>query len=117
MLILADDLTGAADCGVACACAGLEALNEHACSADAEVLSVDTDTRRMTPERAALEIDRFVRACALDEDLLLFKKIDSTLRGHVAAEIAAVLGAYRSLHPGAGQVVALMAPAFPAYGR
>jgi D-threonate/D-erythronate kinase len=120
MLILADDLTGAADCGVACACAGLEtlvALKEHACSGDAEVLSVDTDTRRMTPEKAALEIERFVRACARGEDLLLFKKIDSTLRGHVAAEIAAVLAAYRSLHPGAGQAFALMAPAFPGHGR
>lgn len=53
MLILADDLTGAADCGVACAAAGLEtvvALNRLARSADAEVLSVDADTRRMTPE-------------------------------------------------------------------
>ena len=120
MLILADDLTGAADCGAASACSGLEtfvAFDEHACSADAEVLSVDTDTRRMTPESAALAIDRLVRACALGEDLLLFKKIDSTLRGHVAAEIAAMLASYRSLHQGAGQAVALMAPAFPAYGR
>ncbi len=120
MLILADDLTGAADCGVACACAGLEtllALNEHACNADSEVLSVDADTRRMTPEKAAQQIDRLVRTCAFGEGLLLFKKIDSTLRGHVAAEIAAALAAYRSLHPGAGQAVALMAPAFPAHGR
>ncbi len=120
MLILADDLTGAADCGVACAAAGLEtvvALNRLARSADAEVLSVDADTRRMTPEEACREVDRLIRQCALDPDLLFFQKIDSTLRGNVAAELAAALRTYGSLHQVAGETVAVMAPAFPANGR
>lgn len=41
---------------------------------------------------------------------ILFKKIDSTLRGHVAAELAAV-------RPVLGKRPVLFAPAFPAQGR
>lgn len=41
---------------------------------------------------------------------ILFKKIDSTLRGHVAAELAAI-------RPALGRRAVLFAPAFPAQGR
>ena len=50
-------------------------------------------------------------------DLLLFKKIDSTLRGNVGAELAAALHASRDVRPGAPRRIAIMAPAFPAFGR
>jgi uncharacterized protein YgbK (DUF1537 family) len=120
MLILADDLSGAADCGVACVGAGLAtvvALRETAGDVDADVLSLDADTRCMDPESAAQEVSRIVRNYASSRDLLLYKKIDSTLRGNVAIELAATLEAHRSAHAHKAHTVAVMAPAFPAIGR
>jgi 4-hydroxythreonine-4-phosphate dehydrogenase len=120
MLILADDLSGAADCGVACVCAGLStvvALQETAGEVAADVLSLDADTRRMDPEAAAREVGRIVRNYASNQNLFLYKKIDSTLRGNVAIELAAALDAHRRANPLKVRTIAVMAPAFPAIGR
>jgi len=115
--IVADDLTGAADSATAFARRGLhtELLLRDAASIDADpaVLAWDADTRRMAPADAAaahrIALQRFGAP-----DAGTFKKIDSTLRGHPAAEIAAIfqaLGDYG--RPGFG----VFAPAFPAMGR
>ncbi len=120
ILIIADDLSGAADCGVACAGAGLETLVAFRQTDEepaAEVLSLDSDTRRMGPDEAAREVDRLVRANCARPDLLQFKKIDSTLRGNIGPELAAALGALRSMRDESVRTVAVMAPAFPAIGR
>jgi uncharacterized protein YgbK (DUF1537 family) len=115
ILIIADDLTGAADCGAACAARGLEtvvALDDSDGIPRTEVLAFDANTRGMTAEKAAAETARIVREYPAR---IVYKKIDSTLRGNVAAEVAAALEAYRGLgHPEAGAVVA---PAFPSMGR
>jgi len=79
--------------------------------ARAEVVALDLDTRSK-PEKSAQRIAR--RAFSgrtVKHAAILFKKIDSTLRGHVAAELAAAshaLGVRRTL---------LFSPAFPAQGR
>ena len=117
ILILADDLSGAADCGVACVWSGLKtvvALNDDDADLDAEVLALDADTRCIDATTSIAKVRRVMRKYASNDDLLLFKKIDSTLRGNVAEELAAALEALRSTHPAA---VAVMAPAFPAIGR
>jgi D-threonate/D-erythronate kinase len=118
MLILADDLTGAADCAVACAAYGLRtivALDDCAkCNAD--VLAIDANTRAAEPDRAAAVMARLVDEHVRD-DMLVYKKIDSTLRGNVAAELAAALRARRALAGASQDIVALLAPAFPANGR
>jgi uncharacterized protein YgbK (DUF1537 family) len=109
MLIIADDLSGAADCAIGFASAGyrtvvtLDAVE----SLDADVIAADTDTRRLAPAEAG------TRTAAVWKTLrapgrCLYKKIDSTLRGNWAAEVAA-------LQPLAG--LAIVAPAFPATGR
>jgi D-threonate/D-erythronate kinase len=119
MLILADDLSGAADCGVACVSAGLEtivALRDTEEVIAADVLSLDSDTRSLPPDRAASEVRSVMRHYAQASELLLFKKIDSTLRGNVGSELAAALDALRAARPGA-RSVAIMAPAFPEMGR
>jgi uncharacterized protein YgbK (DUF1537 family) len=119
MLILADDLSGAADCGVACVGAGLEtivALTHTGEVAAADVLSLDADTRSMPPDRAALQVRNLLRHYAQAPELLLFKKIDSTLRGNVGSELAAALDALRAARPGSRSVT-IMAPAFPEMGR
>jgi D-threonate/D-erythronate kinase len=120
ILILADDLSGAADCGVACVGAGLKtlvALRHTDEDPEADVLALDADTRRMAPDQAASEVDRLVRAYAGDSETLIFKKIDSTLRGNVGEELAAALHALRSSCVDDARCVAVMAPAFPVIGR
>jgi D-threonate/D-erythronate kinase len=117
VLILADDLSGAADCGIACVRAGLNAvvsLGSPSSEMTIDVVALDADTRSMSAVAASQRMSQLVQAHAHDPALLLFKKIDSTLRGHLGPELAAVLEARRAAVPGA---VAIMAPAFPANGR
>ncbi|MBA1366691.1 four-carbon acid sugar kinase family protein, partial [Burkholderia gladioli] len=56
LLIVADDLSGAADCAIAFAAAGrrtVVSLDASAPARPAAVLAVDTDTRRLAPAEAA----------------------------------------------------------------
>jgi uncharacterized protein YgbK (DUF1537 family) len=131
VLIIADDLSGAADCGIACSCHGLETLVhlERANAASAQppnlsgvdVVAVDTDTRSLPHREAAAVVAdivrRYDRDLNQDEPCLLFKKIDSTLRGPFGAELAAALLARRAAWPQLSRIVVLLAPAFPAQGR
>jgi D-threonate/D-erythronate kinase len=119
MLVIADDLTGAADCAVACASHGLRSMVVlgNCRDADADVLAIDANTRAMQPEQAAAEIARLMRAHGCGPETLVYKKIDSTLRGNVAVELAAVLEARRALASSGARTVAVLAPAFPATGR
>ena len=111
ILILADDLSGAADCAVACHRAGMQAkvcMEPQAFTDQAEALAVDLDSRPRSPAQAwALTL----AAKSLIDGRALYRKIDSTLRGHVSLEIAATLEA---AGPGAFVVVC---PAYPITGR
>jgi len=116
-VILADDLSGAADCAVACVQRGLATtvtLGEPSGVVQADVISIDADTRRLDPTSAAERMRALTAAFAPRAETLLFKKIDSSLRGHLGPEVAAVLEARRA---GGARTVAVMAPALPASGR
>jgi uncharacterized protein YgbK (DUF1537 family) len=117
-LIIADDLTGAADCAIAFAKHGLESVvawDQHREAGGVSVLSVDAGTRSLAPEQAAqLQVD--VLASHYCPGLHLYKKIDSTLRGQPAAELAALL-AYTPSYPDGRPRLAIVAPAFPLAGR
>ncbi|WP_342165914.1 four-carbon acid sugar kinase family protein [Methylobacterium sp. SD21] len=115
-LILADDLTGAADCAIAFRRRGRAAAviwGETAWDEEVPVLSYDADSRGLSEaaaaQRHAALLQRFHTA-----GRRLFKKIDSTLRGHPAAEIAASLAPLRAVH---GHAFGILAPAFPGTGR
>lgn len=112
VLIIADDLSGAADCASAYARAGRETLvvidrEANGAHEAADVVALDADSRRM-PAAEAARLHRALHARHAAPGQLLYKKIDSTLRGNFAAEIAAIADA-------AG--MAIVAPAFPAAGR
>jgi len=120
ILIIADDLSGAADCAMACAFTGLKtvvSLGNAEGETDAEVLSVDANTRCLEPAAAAIRISELMRQYSSGSPEIIFKKIDSTLRGNVAEELAALLKAQRELKPQNGGAVAVLAPAFPANAR
>lgn len=119
LLILADDLSGAADCANACISSGLNAVvsfedvNDHF---QGEVLSIDCNTRHLSPTEAAARVTDIMRSPLLQEpDQLVFKKVDSTLRGNVGSELRVTLDERRAAS--SNRIVAVMAPAFPAGGR
>jgi uncharacterized protein YgbK (DUF1537 family) len=117
-LIIADDLTGAADCAIAFAKHGLESVvawDKHRDAGGVPVLSVDAATRGLPPGLAAKrQVD--VLAAHYTPGMRLYKKIDSTLRGQPAAELAALL-AFEPARTGGRSRIAIVAPAFPATGR
>ena len=83
---------------------------------ETEVLSIDCDTRHLSPSEAAARISRVMQSSHLrPSERILFKKVDSTLRGNIASELHTVLAERRASSP--NRVVAIMAPAFPAGGR
>ena len=79
--------------------------------ADADVLAFDANTRSATPELAASRTVEIVRGHPAE---IVYKKIDSTLRGNPGIEVAAALEEFRRRHP---RAFAVIAPAFPAMGR
>jgi D-threonate/D-erythronate kinase len=129
-VIIADDLTGAADACVAFVMRGLsgavmfeasktgEALASPSLASGgvsggaADVIAISTDSRGLPPSLAAERVAAALRAAraAFGRDHFQFKKIDSTLRGPVGAEIQAAMTA-------ADASIAIVAPAYPAMGR
>jgi uncharacterized protein YgbK (DUF1537 family) len=110
LVLIADDLTGAADSGVQFVKRGLSAELALADtpSTDTEVLLIDTESRNDTPEVARAKVQAI--AYSLPPVEFIYKKMDSTLRGNVGSELAAIMKA-RCLER------ALVAPAFPRSGR
>ncbi|HWL29951.1 MAG TPA: four-carbon acid sugar kinase family protein [Burkholderiaceae bacterium] len=121
--VLADDLTGAADAAVALAGPARDAEIHLALPQDpqsgAAVMAIDLDTRRM-PVDAARSVTARCASSLVSSHRHLFKKIDSTLRGHIGAELAAL---YRQAWPACdrgshGQThLCIVAPAHPLMGR
>ncbi len=114
IVVLADDLTGACDAGAAFLRAGRPVRvwfgSSVLFSAPESVQAFNTNSRWLSPRRAAHAVSRATEALAADPNSLFFKKVDSAARGPIAAE---VLAAHRSL----GTRAILFAPAFPAAGR
>jgi uncharacterized protein YgbK (DUF1537 family) len=113
-LILADDLTGAADCAIAFAQSGLPAAVIWDPDGPEEtVIAIDANSRTDDAETAAIRHRRLVEQ-RYRPGTALFKKIDSTLRGQPAAELAETMRAVREY----GEIsLAIVAPAFPEAGR
>lgn len=108
LTILADDLTGACDTGTLFAASAAVAVTVWPQPpAPGTVRVLDTETRTLGRGEAAR---RLVAATRAAPDQRYFKKIDSTLRGHVGAEVDALLRA-------SGAASALLTPAFPGQGR
>jgi uncharacterized protein YgbK (DUF1537 family) len=109
VVIIADDLTGACDAAAPFAARGAEGTvslwsRPLACS---EICSISTESRDV--EEA--EIRRRMQCVAgARRQEIVFKKIDSTLRGHVRAEIEVAMEAF-------GLDSAVVTPAFPDMGR
>jgi uncharacterized protein YgbK (DUF1537 family) len=117
-LIVADDLTGAADCAIAFSRRGHAAMVTWGEVGDAPdhqlpVLAYNAATRGLAADAAAGRHAEVLERW-FSPERRLFKKIDSTLRGQPAAEIAAALVHLKSRF---GPAFGVFAPAYPATGR
>lgn len=75
------------------------------------MLAVDLDTRSKSERTARRVVRRAFASSRARKAAILYKKVDSTLRGHLAAEIAAARAALGPQRP------VVVCPAFPAQGR
>lgn len=108
--ILADDLTSAADGAAPFVVQGLSAWigrGEKPKQITA-VTAVDSGSRSMSAAAAAKRAADLIRQ--LSDHRILYKTVDSTLRGHIAEEMAAAFAV-------SGRKRLVFAPAFPDAGR
>lgn len=112
--IIADDLSGGADSGVSFSHAGLDVAIQLNRTAEppawAQAVVVPTDSRDQGADEARAAVAEAVASLTLRQPAMWYKKIDSTLRGHLALELAVTI---RGVRPD----LTVVAPAFPAHGR
>lgn len=108
--ILADDLTSAADGAAPFVDRGYDAAigRGQLPTSSAAVLAIDSGSRSLSAGEAAESVARLTAELASRQ--VLYKTVDSTLRGHVKVELEAAFGA-------SGRKMLVFAPAFPAAGR
>ncbi|WP_078351771.1 four-carbon acid sugar kinase family protein [Salmonella enterica] len=115
MIVIADDFTGSNDTGVQLAKKG--ARTEVMLSASqkpsrrADVLVINTESRAMPADQAASAVYAALSPwCETSPAPLVYKKIDSTFRGNIGAEVTAAMRASQ-------RKLAVIAAAIPAAGR
>ena len=111
-LIVADDFTGANDTGVQLKRNGIpvKVILRTGASDESHSVVLDTESRSLPGEEAFQKVSRMLDAMDLSQFDCVIKKVDSTLRGNIAEEIAAVDQAYHS-------ELIIFAPALPDLGR
>ena len=109
VLALADDLSGAAETAAALGLRSRLVLGPATVTSPArgEAVVIDLDTRRSPADEAARAVHTSL-AAGTPGDAVLFKKVDSLLRGNLAAETAAYA---------VGAEAVVVAPALPVAGR
>ena len=113
ILVIADDLTGAAEIGGIGVQHGLSARIwslKVRIFGGADLLVINTDSRHLPASQAAACVANALRGNPPNRFSLIYKKTDSLLRGPVAAEIGAMLDALHSQR-------AVLAPQNPKLGR
>jgi uncharacterized protein YgbK (DUF1537 family) len=116
LAIIADDLSSATDCGAQVVRSGLSVvvpLGGYSLPKEAggtQVISVDTDSRSLSADHAYAKVKAATQQLVTQGWTHFYKSVDSTLRGNLGAEIEAVLDVVKP-------DCAVIAPAFPKYGR
>lgn len=116
--IISDDFTGANDSGVRLAQKGLKSKViiaetddlQHKGDSEIDVWIVDTDSRAMGAEDAYRAVWQEVTRLKKRGVKKFYKKVDSTMRGSVPAEL-------KAMQEAAAVDVLFIAPAFPDMGR
>jgi D-threonate/D-erythronate kinase len=113
--ILADDLAGAADCAVPFARAGffteIFLYPEIFARTNPAVGAIDLHTRELAPDHADRLTSQALRLIRSDCETVWYRKVDSTLRGNVGADVLSTVSGIP------GKRVVFCALAFPDAGR
>jgi len=110
--VIADDFTGACDVGIQFTKHGISTsiiLGNSPAKASSALVVQNTDTRNTTARFAYQKVRRVCSRYKVARFELAYKKIDSSLRGNLGAELDAVVEIFRR------HVV--VCPAYPEYGR
>jgi uncharacterized protein YgbK (DUF1537 family) len=116
LLVIADDFTGSNDTGVQLAKKGARVDVSFSWQSEgskkAEVVVINTESRALPAQQAQQRVAESIQAQKnlLNKNTIVYKKIDSTFRGNVGAEVASALQT-------SGATVAIIAAAIPAAGR
>ncbi|HEY2933444.1 MAG TPA: four-carbon acid sugar kinase family protein [Acidobacteriota bacterium] len=114
VFVIADDLTGACDVGVqfaACSPAAIVWLDwGSAVPATDDVAIFTTESRNLQPAEAAAAVSRVCEVFSPTARQLIYKKIDSTMRGNIGTELSAAMSTCRRTR-------AVVCPAFPQMKR
>lgn len=112
--ILADDFTGAHDVGLPFAKKGLETVVltdlDRLAELQAAVIVIDTNSRDCSVSVGNERVRAACEAILKVGGTLYYKKVDSTVRGHIGQELDVI-------HEVFGQNISLFVPAFPDIGR
>jgi len=112
IIVIADDLSGAAEIAGIAFAHGLsaEVQRQFEAASTAQVIAVDTDSRDVAAAGAAQQLRAITEQILAAGPDCVFKKVDSLLRGNVRGEIEAVLDVI-------GHRRAILIPANPSRGR
>jgi D-threonate/D-erythronate kinase len=112
IIVLADDLSGAAELAGLAFAHGLTAdvQRQFDPATNSQLIALDTDSRHLPPAAASDRVRQIAAEVIAIQPAWIFKKVDSVLRGNVRAEIEALLAA-------TSQLSALLIPANPSRGR
>ncbi|HIF9182364.1 TPA: four-carbon acid sugar kinase family protein [Photobacterium damselae] len=111
LIVIADDFTGANDTGVQLAKRGATvavALSKMPVKCDIPV--INTESRSKTTEFSIEAVQKAIIENIDKDTKVVFKKIDSTFRGNIGAEIEAAVSAFKA-------EIIIVAGAIPAAGR
>jgi D-threonate/D-erythronate kinase len=116
--IIADDLTGANDTGVQFAKNGYktrvlildEELKKIEFENNHDVLVIDTETREVEENVARSKLIKILQEIKVSEKDIIYKKIDSTLRGNIGAEIEEIMDIFN-------KPFCIISPSFPSHQR
>lgn len=113
ILIIADDFTGANDTGVQLKKRGLNTkvvLEGSSIEDDGYSYVLDTESRALMSDKAKQKVKNELSSVDLNNYDLIYKKVDSTLRGNISAEIKAIDELYNP-------DFIIFAPSYPDIGR
>ncbi|MFW6149859.1 MAG: four-carbon acid sugar kinase family protein [Atribacterota bacterium] len=116
--IIADDLTGANDTGVQFAKNGYKTkvsilgneLTNMKFEDNYDVLVIDSETREDEEKIARSRLNKILKSINVSEKDIIYKKIDSTLRGNAGAEIEEVMNIFN-------KQFCIISPSFPSHQR
>lgn len=113
--IIADDLTGANDTGVQFSKQGYNTQvvimsetgkSQTLPSKDTDVFVIDTETRETDTATARERMKRILERLSVHDEDIVYKKVDSTLRGNIGAELDECMNALE-------KDTCIFAPSFP----